>query len=549
MISWLQTNLEKHFRTVFIVLLVVIVVAFVFTIGNQGSFGGADRERAANLAFFDVSLNTQAKKERFLRQDPQIAAMLGGYRQMPDPYFRAAALHVANVHSIPEPTQAELEEFIKSRPIFQDRTGSFNPQTYSMIIDNLKLGGRATEADMIRVLKDEYRISKVREVLAGPGYTDKDEILDSLRQSTTKWNVMVANYDLTTYNPDVEITDEALQSYFDVHKDQYRTPVRRSVSYIEFDASSFVDKVNPTDDELSTYFENNYSKYQPKPEEPKEGEEAKPVEPVTLEQARPQVREDYRQEKARDLALETANDLVIELIETESKLATPSFDAVMKEFSVEPKTTAEFAANERPIGANWPQDAVRQAFLLTKDKYYSDPFQVGDNAVVMFYHDEIPSILPQFETLRARVTEDYRQQELAKLRQEHAKEVQGILATATESKEAFGAAAELAGLTVNTYSDFSAREPAQGLDSSVLPALRDLDVKSVSEATPTRKPNQVAYVYAISKEVPEVSEDSPEYQQTASYLSDYFGNYTANNYLSAMVLAESQRSGISVREN
>ena len=547
MISWLQTNFQKHFRIMFIVLLVVIVVAFVFTIGNQGSFGGADRDEASDRRFFEVSLNTRAKLERFLQRDPQLASFLGGQRQAVDPYFRAAALHLANLHKVPEPTTAELEAFIKTRPIFLDRAGVFNPQTYSIIIDNFTMGGQATEADIKRVLVDEFRIEKVRSVLSGPGYTDKEEILEQIREGTATWSVLVATFDTATYTPEVEITEDTLTAYFEANKQRYATPTRRKVRYVEFDPANFSEAVTTTDEQLATYFENNYDRYQPKPPEPVEGEEPAVVEPVTFEQARSAVRNDYRIDQAVHLAEEKAHDFVLSILDDETPNTPEALSAKAAAFGVELKSTPHFSANERPIGTIWPREAVSQAFLLSPSKFYGEPFKAGDVSVVMFYEEEQPSVLPQLTTVANTVANDYRAQELVKRRAEYAKQLRETLAAA-DSEEAFGAAAEEAGLTVASFENFSLRQPAQGLDTTILGAFRNLEPMQVSQPTPTSEPGKFAYVFPLSKQTQDVSVDSPEYQEMAGYLSEYFGNMTANNYLNALVLAEAARAEINIQQ-
>jgi len=43
MISWIQRTFQQHFKTVFAVLLGLIIISFVFTIGAAPGIGRADR--------------------------------------------------------------------------------------------------------------------------------------------------------------------------------------------------------------------------------------------------------------------------------------------------------------------------------------------------------------------------------------------------------------------------------------------------------------------------------------------------------------------------
>ncbi|MDQ8204386.1 SurA N-terminal domain-containing protein [Pelagicoccus sp. SDUM812003] len=545
MISWLQINAQKHFRIVFIVLLVVLVVAFVFTIGNQGPMGGSRDSRLAELRFFDTELNTEAKRQAFQTDANLSATLSGNMRPSANlPFERATALHIANEHNIPGPTDKQLEAFLKSRPIFQGRNGAFDPQAYTMIVDNLKLGGRATEADLRRILEEDYRIEKVYSVLSGAGFAQESEVLNALSQRLAKWDVMVAKLDLNAYQPEIEVTEEQIKEHYEQYSFTYQTPVRRSVDYVEIDASRFVDGVQPTEDELITYFEDNYDRYQPAPAEPAEGEEeAAQPEPVTFEEARLAVRQDYRMEKARELALERAHDLVLDIIDNELSLGSEGFDLVIDELDLEMKNTPPFAENETPIGTTWGRDIVEQAFDLTPDRYYSEPILNGNRAIVIFYKDEIASVTPKLETIRERVASDVQREALRKARADYAVELQQTLEAAATGEEAFGAAAEEAGLEVTSYTDFSLSEPAEDMDRRLLSTLVDMEESEVSDFVRLGQNNQGAYVYVLEKEVPEIDRSDEQYEQVASSLNNAYARMSAQQYIQTLMTAEQIRAG------
>ncbi len=67
MISWLQTNFQKHFRVLFIVLLGVIIVAFVFTIGAAPGIGDG-RNQNRNIQFLETNSRRIHNGRSFLMQ-------------------------------------------------------------------------------------------------------------------------------------------------------------------------------------------------------------------------------------------------------------------------------------------------------------------------------------------------------------------------------------------------------------------------------------------------------------------------------------------------
>ena len=121
MISWLQTNLQKHFRFLFIILLGVVIVAFVFTIGAAPGIGDG-RQNIPNLRFFDVELTTESQRQKFFNE-AYYSSLLSGTPMSQDQlnqyaFNRAAALHLANIHNLPGPNTEQLTSHIQELGIF-----------------------------------------------------------------------------------------------------------------------------------------------------------------------------------------------------------------------------------------------------------------------------------------------------------------------------------------------------------------------------------------------------------------------------------------------
>lgn len=538
MISWLQLNLQKHFRVVFIVLLVGVIVSFVFTIGNQPGIGGAGRARNSDLRFFETELNTQAKQATF-SLDAQISAYLN--RQQPNEsyaYERATALHIATAHGIPQPNHAQREQFVKELALFQGPQGEFDPKMYDTMLNFLKMNLRASDADVFRVLQDDYRARKVMDVLSASGFVPETVIMDMLQRQNTSWDVMVATFDMTSYTPEVQYDEAALQAYFEDNKFKYETPERRSVNYVAFDAADFQDQVQHTEDDLISFFEENIDQYQPAVE-PKEGEEQ--PEPVKFEDVRTLVRQHYKLSAARSVAQEKAHDLILELLDKGIAFDSPGLDLIFKDYGLEKQSSTTFAANETPVGTVWGKDIVEQAFQLSEGKFYSEPFQVGNQTIVIFFKEIIEPTIPAFDTLITRVAADYTAEELRRLRNERSEAIREELVTKATDEENFGAAAEEVGLKVETYRDFTLSAPAKEINRSLLASLNDLDVGQLSDMISVSSGKSAAMIYVLKKDVPEVSADDADYAQTKQMLESFYGRSAANQYISALATKEMER--------
>ncbi|MDC3132550.1 hypothetical protein OA542_02305, partial [Opitutae bacterium] len=113
MISWIQNHLIRHGRWIFISLLAVIIIAFVFTIGNTPGLTTDDSNYEERL-IFGVDVNNQKAMDELagtvglsyllrtkseLRNQNQFQSELAN---------RIAQLYLIEKIGLPNPTQAEL---------------------------------------------------------------------------------------------------------------------------------------------------------------------------------------------------------------------------------------------------------------------------------------------------------------------------------------------------------------------------------------------------------------------------------------------------------
>lgn len=540
MISWLQTNLQKHFRVLFIVLLVVVVVSFVFITGAQPGITGADADDRADLAFFEFPLNTDARMEAVI-MDAQLSAQLN-YQRATDryPYERATAIHLANLHDLPAPTEAQFAEYLKTVPAFLDGQGRFSPENYTAIKDMLQMSGRVTESDLVRVLEQDYRVAKVYSALKGPGFAQKGEIEANLRAQYTEWSALVATYDLNQYEPEIAPTEEELSAFFAERQQNYQTPERRIVDYIVLDAGDLEKEVtNPTEDELLSYFERNAGRFQPVAAPTPEG--AEPPPPVTFEEVRPRVRATYLNEQARSLALNKAALFIRDLIRGGVRPA--GLDQALASSGYQKQTSTTFAENERPVGLDWTVDMVRQAFQLSPRKFYSEPIVRGNSIFVLFYKEEIPPTTPSFAVVKERVGADFIAEELRRLRVEQGQRLRDRLAEAGDNPEAIAKAAEDAGMSVSAYEGFKLSAPAEGLNPDLIPTLATLDEGELSPAV-TLKTGEAAMIYVTSKIAPEIDPASDEYKEIEAVLKNNYARVAVSQYIVELTHKEGLRTGL-----
>ena len=191
MISWIQNHLIKHGRWVFLTLLAIIIIAFVFTIGNTPGctsnqsnytkqlFYGYDLNSSHEMNSLSkkVSLSAILRSGRPIQNEQQFQSQLTG---------RIALLHLADEIGVPPPGQEAISTYIQSMAAFRGPDGQFSPDAYTRFIDSIESNPNMQQDLIVVVLEEDYRIDQVRKVLYGPGYFLPSEANSQVQRSETE---------------------------------------------------------------------------------------------------------------------------------------------------------------------------------------------------------------------------------------------------------------------------------------------------------------------------------------------------------------------------
>ena len=131
MITWIQTVLQKHHKSVFGVLLVAIIIAFVFTIGSVPFFG--DRYRTGGQkgkVFYGFDLSNESTLAQ-LQNSAYFEMIFEGVQPQSEAQFTQYVLrqaylrNLANELGMTRVSQADLEAYIQSSPLFAGADGKY----------------------------------------------------------------------------------------------------------------------------------------------------------------------------------------------------------------------------------------------------------------------------------------------------------------------------------------------------------------------------------------------------------------------------------------
>ncbi|QXD31022.1 hypothetical protein [Candidatus Pelagisphaera phototrophica] len=554
MISWLQTNFQKHFRVLFIVLLGVIIVAFVFTIGAAPGIGDG-RNQDRNIQFFGNEFSTDSQRQEFFNAAYYSALLTGAplnQDQLTQYAFnRAAALHLADLHNIPGPNSEQLTEHIQQLGMFQGPDQTFSREAYVRFRDEIRASGNISEGALSLIIADDYRVNKVFDGLSSPGFVLESEVIQDLVLDQTVWSVNVAEYDFANFSPEIDYSEEKLEAFYVQNSFRYASPTRRTISFVEFEALDHIAEVEVTEESLQDYFARNSYKYkktvEAPPSEDPEAEPAAPItEPATFEESRDQVEFDFKLEEAKKIGQTKAENLALALVEADNAVGTTDslsidrIESLIEKRGYQTKRTTPFARNETPIGLNWSQNLIALSFQLTENHIYSQPVIEGDSTFVLYLESENEEFVPNFKTVEPRVRENYAEDEARRLGSSKGQELADALKAV--DADSFKAEAEARGLKVSEYNEFKRRDTVEGLDAGLIFSASELEKDGVSDVT--IREDKAYIVQVTKKEIPEITRDDEEYTTRMEVLKSNYAQYSVSQYISKLTNDELVRSGL-----
>lgn len=528
MITALQTFFFKHNTWLFSALLVVVIVTFVLTIGNQ-NLGGAKTYEVERREYYGYDLNRQADQvtlmqhaELSLRMDPMkmySMAFARSIRGIQDYAFvRIAALGLANQIGIPNPNEEELKAFLKSRSAFQNpQTGEFDQSAYTQFTDSLATNPNADSITIGKVLREDYRIERLREAFAGPGYLLPFEAEKGYLMQETEWTVEVASTDYDAFSPALDLNEEKRIAYYEENPNLYTLPERVRISTVNFRANSFLSEVpDPEPAVLEAYFAKNRSRYQaPTPPTPPttEGVETPPAAPeVTLAEVRDQVLADYRRSQAIPIAQAQSEEFLAYLYENQIAKNSEAFTAALAQFKGEMRPLAPFSRGNPPTTTGLPTKLLQSAWVYAANasRYYSDLEATSDGAGLILVDELIPEELQSYDTVASQVATDLAAQEKRRLFSEQVAAWEAAMNAALAAGTPFPTVAESVGFTVTTPEPFKVTDLPEEIDARTWDATQTLNKGEHSPIVIDQKGASMTYV--VEKMVPTV--DSSSAQET-----------------------------------
>ena len=156
-------------------------------------------------------------------------------------------------------SKKELTDAILNITAFQ-RNGTFDSRLYRGVLDRLRMTPEAFE----EAQKNAMLIDKLKTLI-----TESAKISDQEALDWYDWINASVNIDFVLFDPgrykDIHPSDEEIKTFFENHKENYKTDTMVKVRYLKFDPAAYQSKVELSDEEVREYYDDNLETFkQPK---------------------------------------------------------------------------------------------------------------------------------------------------------------------------------------------------------------------------------------------------------------------------------------------
>jgi peptidyl-prolyl cis-trans isomerase D len=244
----------------------------------------------------------------------------------------------------------------------------------------------------------------------------------------------------------VKVTPEALGQFYTNYLAEYRLPDRVQVNYVLFDITNYLaqSKTEWAKTNFEAQVQSVYEQY---------GTQAFP-DAKTPEAAKDQIRDTLIRNKALTAARAQANEFAGAVFAL-TNAGAGNLDVVARQKGLEVRTTTPFSAETGPQEISASAEFAKIAFGLTPDEPFANPIVTTNGVYVIALARQLPSEIPPFADIRARVSRDYQTQQAALIAREAGTNFMVKLTVGMATGKSFAANCSADGLQPEVLPPFS----------------------------------------------------------------------------------------------
>jgi SurA N-terminal domain len=447
-------TIRKHSKWLWVIIITATIISFVFWGANTRTGGGGGRSASAN---FGAIYGKKITQQQYLDARNEFRLFyLFRYNNWPEK---------ANVSE----TEMERETYIRLLLIGKaEDLGVYvgvdaaalaaaqslrslgregQPMTPEIFAKQVLAQENLTMADFQNFIRHDIAIQQLVQTLGQPGeLVTPQEAAAAYVRERQNLSAQMVYFSASNYLSSVTVTPAGLGAFYTNYLAAYRLPDRVQLNYVEFGVSNYLAQAQA--EWAKTNFEVQvdgiYLQY---------GTNAFPG-TKTPEEAKAKIRETLVRNRALTDARDVANGFAAAVFKMEPA-RVENLAAVAKPQGLAVKTTAPFAV------AAGPQEFIVQEGFdkvvagLTADIPFANPVMGPNGVYVVALAKQIPSAIPPFDEIRARVTQDYQMQQAVALAREAGTNFGYRLTVSMAAGKSFATACADAKLEPQTLPPFS----------------------------------------------------------------------------------------------
>lgn len=135
-----------------------------------------------------------------------------------------------------QPTPGEIAATVKALPAFQGKDG-FDISRYTDITDKALAPNGFSEAQIQELAADQIILQRIKKVLGAGVNIPETEMRSNYEQAYAKMDVSVVRFKADDFGKDVQVSDDEIAKSYEARKDSLKSDEKRKVGFVEFSLS------------------------------------------------------------------------------------------------------------------------------------------------------------------------------------------------------------------------------------------------------------------------------------------------------------------------
>jgi hypothetical protein len=322
------------------------------------------------------------------------------------------------------------------RQMYKDsRTGAFD---YDALIQSVAQNTGIGEVDFVENVRHEIGVRHLMEVIgAASKFVTPREGEAEFRRENEQLISSAVFFGTDEFLSKVTLTPDKVATYYTNRIAKYRIPERTVLNYVRFDTAKHALEAQAEFTKqgaaITNAFEEQYRQKGP------EAFRTKDDKVLTKQEAMAtfltDIRLKFELNFARVEAIGFYNELNKSGKTNNNRVTLDSFGKTAAGKGLSVMTTPPFAANDRVIGLEEVSQLAAKTATLTPEIPYTEPLLGEEFAIVPILKQKLPSEIPTLDSIRDRVSNDYRQEEALRLCWQVAEGFQAALTNGVDGKK------------------------------------------------------------------------------------------------------------------